>query len=178
MGDVQMKICPICEELMPDNHDVCMYCGYNFLPKHEKPKVNIEKKKNNKRVNDYKYMEFTKASLDEVNRWIDQHNGKIRIVDFYGSLRFFQIIGAMSKFSYQNLTIKYYEDVEGYEYRINKAQHVQLFFSDPLKDCLEDLRQIPQGYRQIGRIQKKARYSGGNGQTLACVVQLLERRID
>lgn len=177
MGDVQMKICPICEELMPDNHDVCMYCGYSFSPKQEKPKVNVEKKKNNKRVNDYKYMEFTKVSLDEVNRWIDQHNGKIRIIDFYGSLFHENVIGSVRRFRYRTLTIKYYENVEGYEYRIYKSQHYDTRYTDSLRDCLNDLNPIPNGYRLIKRIQHQSMYSGGDGSTIACVVQLLEKRV-
>ncbi|MEE0474591.1 MAG: hypothetical protein UDK37_11920 [Holdemanella biformis] len=54
---------------------------------------------------------------------------------------------------------------------------MQLFFSDPLKSCLNDLTPIPDDCRMVGRIQKKSMYPGGNGQTLACVIQLLERKI-
>ena len=57
-------------------------------------------------------------SLDEVNRWIDEHNGKIKIIGFYGSLQYTMLIAAMAKFKYSTLTIKYYPDVEGYEYKI------------------------------------------------------------
>ena len=184
MQGIFMKICPICEELIADEVNICKNCGFSFnvtkkvveTPIH-KPKEKVRPRNNNRNNRNYKILQLSNVSLDEVNRWIDEHNGKIKIIGFYGSLQYTMLIAAMAKFKYSTLTIKYYPDVEGYEYKIYKSQHVQLFFSDPLKSCLNDLTPIPDDCRMVGRIQKKSMYPGGNGQTLACVIQLLERKI-
>lgn len=156
-----MKICPICEELIADEVNICKNCGFSFngikkvveTPIH-KPKEKVRSRNNNRNNRNYKILQLSNVSLDEVNRWIDEHNGKIKIIGFYGSLQYTMLIAAMAKFKYNTLTIKYYPDVEGYEYKIYKSQHVQLFFSDPLKSCLNDLTPIPDDCRMVGRIQK------------------------
>ena len=88
-----MKICPICEELIADEVNICKNCGFSFngikkvveTPIH-KPKEKVRSRNNNRNNRNYKILQLSNVSLDEVNRWIDEHNGKIKIIGFYGSL--------------------------------------------------------------------------------------------
>lgn len=100
-----MKICPICEELVSDEVNICKNCGFSFnvtkkvveTPIH-KPKEKVRPRNNNRNNRNYKILQLSNVSLDEVNRWIDEHNGKIKIIGFYGSLQYTMLIAAMAKF--------------------------------------------------------------------------------